>query len=383
MSRDSAKAHLDRRPGDPTDRWLTPSRVKEALDTVYTDMPVIEQQSTAEFQRPEIVAANMSPWPAALAEQVAEAQDLNLDLVFLPVRIAGDQDDGAWPAYSSSNRADVVGADLTYAVSQATSGMAPLIAIEAYPWVNDGNTSELIWNPPNKTEWFINWRTSVLQILDAIHAAGVQPWAVNIGANMTELETAYTSEWTTLITAIRSAYPTIKIIYRTDQWQTAPGPYAVSPEVAAALEAALTAKIENPIWALVDYISVAGYFETTEAANPSTETLISCLYDSHKYGREQPIFDQCERFANRWGKKLLFGEWAVSYYPTGASTPWDPYGTGTKDKDLQMRLMRAYLTVFGGQSWWAGFSLYGIGHAWENGYDLQPSAKRLIRNLGT
>lgn len=38
MSRESAKAHLDRTETDPPEGYITPDRHKDVIDTVYDDM---------------------------------------------------------------------------------------------------------------------------------------------------------------------------------------------------------------------------------------------------------------------------------------------------------------------------------------------------------
>lgn len=375
MSITAAKATLDRQVGDPATEWLSTSRVKTTLDHVYNDMG-------AQLIRPPIVGVNLSPWPAPLGEQVAEVAALNPNLVCLPIRVEGDQDDAPRGYHTSTNRADVVSADLTLAEAQVAALTGRDIMVEIYPWVNGGNSSEIIWSPPDPATFFANYAASVTTIMVAMEAANVSPWGINIGANLTEIE-GYTAGWSVVIDAVRAIFPSCRVVYRTNHWITAPGPYAVSPAEEVALEAAFTAVVENPIWNLVDYVSIAAYFELTDESNPSTEAVIEALHYSTFGSRLQPIVAEVERLATYTGKPILFGELACGHWNQALKQPWDPtdaYTSGT-NWNIQRRMIEAYIRVFGQYDWWAGFSLYGIGHIWENGYDLKPSAIRLMASL--
>ena len=168
------------------------------------------------------------------------------------------------------------------------------VIIEPYPYIAEGTVVETDWNPTDVDLWFTNWNnelTDIATFADSINAKGLY-----IASNLIQLE-SYIDKWTTVIENVRKAFSG-NVIYRTNWWITA----SWAPELIDAYEA----KLNNPIFGLVDVIAIASYFELTDNENATVEELIANIYHVSLYDRGQNIYQEIKNFYDKWNKANIF-----------------------------------------------------------------------------
>lgn len=309
---------------------------------------------------------NISAWQTNPTEGInkilADIDQLRLDTVTLPVWVR------ATNIWDDKPYLDLNHLAFAKQVEMALPSHVKII-IEPYPWLDDGNMSETEWAPTNLDTWFNYWEAAcVLLAKEFPHA-----WGCYLASNIPQLVAANSTRWGQLIAAVREE-TTANMILRVNWWRTA----SWAPEL---LDTHI-ALVNSPFWAHVDIIALSAYFELTESLEPSLDHLKSTLISTDIYERSQHVFKECMMFTERWGKPWFFGELAVSKWTNGASAPWNPNPGTTLSRTLQARFFRAYVETFAGKQNWLGFSIFNIGHPYnDGGYLLERAATQYISTI--
>lgn len=164
----------------------------------------------------------------------------------------------------------------------------------------------------------------------------------------------YSSKWKSLIADVRKVYSG-NIIYRTNKWITATWEPSLTTQYQKN-------KRDNPIWGMVDIISIACYFEVTDTKNPSVDELTSGIRNVPYLSRGQNIFDEIKQIHDKWNKPIMFGELGIPPFDGSASHPYDAVMTdGEKKSDsIQSNWFEAWYKVFAPQEWFLGFSIFCV-----------------------
>jgi hypothetical protein len=275
---------------------------------------------------------------------IAEAVALNLNTITVPVIVKAKS---ATDSYPLIDQTSWVTAKQTAIVLKAKGYN---VVIEPFPYIANGTIIETEWNPSNKTQWFTSWGNALQEI--AVFAETENLDGMYIASNLVKLE-SYVTQWTTIISNLRAVY-TGKVIYRTNWWVTA----TWAPETVKAYNA----KLNNPIFGLVDVIAIAAYFELTDAQNPTKQVLKDSIFNVPYYNRGQNIFNEVKALNTKWGKPIFFGELGIPPYEKAPSQPWafQYTSTDTYNESIQTNWFNAWYEVFGTQDWFLGYSVFAI-----------------------
>lgn len=329
----------------------------------YSDIKGMKVDEKDEFYMPEtdvqyIKSATVIPYEIWNVNMVrSNIKKLNLNTINIPIRIIVDD--------VNSNDMEILEEDMEHAKNLISKldYLGVDFMLEPFPWIANGSIVETEWNPTDLNMWFYNWKTKVLNpMIDEI-ATPYEIDYLTLSNNFVNMEHA-TGYWTDTFSQVKNEFGYDgKIIYKTNWWTTATWD--------ANSTAAYNQKLNNSLFGdpNLDMISIAGYFELTDKANPSVEELKDALRSSTKYGREQDIYAEIRNFQWAWGKKVMFGELGVPSYDGYSSEPWNPSPTGfgnNYNKNAQYNYFKAYIETFTNhptddQSWFGGFSIFTIG----------------------
>lgn len=228
------------------------------------------------------------------------------------------------------------------------------VILEPYPYIQNGELYETQLNPSDKNEWFTNWQQEVLAPLIRDIAKPYKVYALCIGSNFDQFEQEYKA-WAGIADFVRSAYPG-RITYKTNWWYTAEW-----DTQKGGLYDTYTAKLNNPVWEKVDFISVAAYFELTDLETNTAENLVSSIYSTQIFNRHQNIYAELKKLAEQWQKPVFFGELGFPKRNMAAVHPWNPEPSQTVNVQEQANGFQAYKEVFAKESWILGFSVFAVG----------------------
>lgn len=122
-----------------------------------------------------------------------------------------------------------------------------------------------------------------------------------------------------------------------------------------------TIKLNNPVFAKVDFISVAAYFELTDKDTNTVENLVSSLYSTQIFNRHQNVFSELENLSLKWNKPVFFGELGFPKRNKASVHPWNPLPSDIINEQEQANCFQAYKEVFEKETWILGFSVFAIG----------------------
>ncbi|QJC51971.1 hydrolase [Paenibacillus albicereus] len=230
-------------------------------------------------------------------------------------------------------------------------GQGIRVLLEPYPWIADGSVAETAWDPSDPSAFFRRWQKDVLEPLVREVADPLDVEAVVAASNLVHLE-PWSGEWVRLLKDLKTKYGGL-VTYKTNAWHTA--------EWDEASRAAFRAKLDNPLWAEVDFISVAAYFELTDKPSPSAAELADAIRQTERHGRGQNVPAELEQLSRRWNKPYFFGELGFPAWEGAAAEPWNPAPSDKQDGQLQARLFAAYRDAFRGQASFLGYSVFAIG----------------------
>ena len=183
--------------------------------------------------------------------------------------------------------------------------------------------------PTNPTAWFASYQTFILHYAQLASQNNVG--FLVIGTELKSLTTAtYKSNWETIISAIRTQYPGLTLIYGANA--TGAGDEFTSVS----------------FWGDVDIIGVDGYFPLTNQNDPSLAALIAA-WTNNKSGFN--IVAALKNLQSTYNKPLIFSEIG---YVSVSGTNQQPYAsiTGTYDTTEQQNCYEAFFQVFSPQSAW-------------------------------
>lgn len=225
------------------------------------------------------------------------------------------------------------------------------IILEAYPWIDNGNEYETKWNPSDKEHFFNNWKNNVIcKLLNEV-AIPLNVDIINIASNLNYLE-HYEKEWCAIIKFVKSKFKGA-VTYRTSWWYT-------SKQIQSSYEI-YNNKLENKIFDLVDFISIAAYFELSDKSINTVDDLVNSLSSSTVYNRNQNIKEEIFKLHQKHKKPIFFGELGFVRREKTSFQPWNPIPSEIKNNEEQARCFEAYKIVFEDKKWMKGFSIFCVG----------------------
>lgn len=303
----------------------------------------------------KIKGGNVSAWADYFDDISSAVSTLNLNTITPNVRVYS-------PDVSSSevtvSNEDLTALETTLSrISKLTT--KPKVIAEPYPFINNGAQAETFWNPNDIDKWFTNWEKAVIEVAKV--AERYSTYGLYVGSNLEYMELPkYSSKWESLIANVRKVYSG-KIIYRTNKWITATWDNDLTQKYQ-------TNKRDNPIWGMVDIISIAAYFEITDTKNPSVDELTAGIRSVPYLDRRQNIFDEIKQIHDKWDKPIMFGELGIPPFDGAASHPYDSVLTEgeAKSDTIQSNWFEAWYKVFASQDWFLGFSIFCIADSSSN-----------------
>lgn len=296
------------------------------------------------------------------AEVLAEVKSLNLNTVTVPVLVTATGATDSVPVIDEGS--------YTYAkgIMSSLASDGYHVILEPYPFINNGLVGETEWNPTDMDLWFSTW-DSILGEL-SVYAQSNNITALYIATNYVHME-SFVDKWTTIIDNVRGVFNG-KVIYRTNWWVQA----SWAPETTEAYQA----KLNNPVFGLVDIISIASYFEVTDKENPTVAQIKQSIKNVDKYGRGQNIENDIRNFYTKWNKPFLLGELGIPPYSNAASEPWQSeQGAQAYNEDVQSNWFTAWYETFGAYEWFLGFSVFVIGDGYSSYRVSGRKAEKTIR----
>lgn len=234
------------------------------------------------------------------------------------------------------------------------------VILEPYPWIANGSMYETDFNPENKAEFFLNWKSNVIKPLIDEVAIPYRVDVLNIATGFTHLEDME-EEFCDMIDFSRKYYKGL-ITYRTSFWTTANWNDEATKKQVEELNEKYNKKLNNKIFSKVDFISIASYFELTDNDTNTVDNLVSSLNSSQRYNRKQEIKKQVENFYNKWNKPIFFGELGFPRTAKASVEPWNPYLSKEMNTQEQANCFEAYRVVYEKEPWFLGFSIFAVGN---------------------
>lgn len=228
------------------------------------------------------------------------------------------------------------------------------VILEPYPYIRNGELYETQLNPDDKNEWFRNWKEGVLNPLIHEIAKPYKVYALCIGSNFDKFEKEY-ALWIDVANFVQANYQG-RITYKTNCWYTAEWDTEKD-----GVHDTYTAKLNNPVFGEVDFISVATYFELTNQETNTVDNLVSSIYSTQIFDRHQNVFDELKNLSSRWNKPLFFGELGFPKRNKAMVHPWNPEPSSILNEQEQAKGFQAYKEVFEKENWNLGFSVFAIG----------------------
>ena len=248
------------------------------------------------------------------------------------------------------------------------------VLLEPYPYIQKGELYETKLKPTDVNAWFWNWKQVVLTPLIKDIAEPYNTYSLCIGSNFDQIENEY-GYWTDVADFVRFNYKG-KITYKTNWWFTAKWNTATGEH-----KDTFTQKLNNPVLGKVDFISVASYFELTDKDTNTVGNLVSSLYSTQIFNRQQNVFKELEKLSSRWHKPVFFGELGFPKRNKAAVHPWNPLPSDILNEQEQANGFQAYKEVFENVTWNLGFSVFAIGKK-DNNKNYYPGVQsiRVINN---
>lgn len=233
------------------------------------------------------------------------------------------------------------------------------VILEPYPYIKNGELYETELKPTDVNTWFWNWKQVVLSPLIKDIAKPYKVYALCIGSNFDQIENEY-GYWTDVADFVGINYNG-RITYKTNWWYTAKWDIQKAGQ-----NDTYTKKLNNPVLAKVDFISVAAYFELTDKDTNTVDNLVSTLYSTQIFNRQQNVFSELKNLSSRWQKPVFFGELGFPRRNKAAVHPWNPLLSDIINEQEQANCFQAYKEVFEKATWNLGFSVFAIGKKDEN-----------------
>lgn len=300
------------------------------------------------IKKDKIKSASLST-DYTIDQAISDIEELSLNTVNIPIVVNIDS--------ISSSKMSIDKSSLEKAIQLLSKlkGNNIKIILEAYPWIKNGSEYETKWKPDNMQAFFENWKT----ILETLVTKVANPYDVeilNIASNF-ELMENYEDDWCGVIAFVRGIYKG-KITYRTSWWYTAKWDLK-SKET-------FNKKLDNKAFAMVDFISVAAYFELSDSDTNSVISLTKALESTTVYNREQNVIKELYDLYTKWNKPIFFGELGFPRTYKAAMQPWNPNASKTLSNEEQAKCFEAYRRIFENEPWILGFSIFAIGEKSQN-----------------
>ncbi|MEK4277663.1 S-layer homology domain-containing protein [Paenibacillus sp. FSL R7-0026] len=336
-------------------------RVGKLVKTIYTVVSKVEEE-------PILIMKSGTVLPDDLENMdrvIANIDKLGLNTVVVPVRF-----DVLDP---HSHELSMHPGDVEHAKAliDVLNERGVNVILEAYPWIAGGTVTEVEYDPSDMNEFFWNYKTVVWSTLLQEIAIPKDVYAVIAGSSYTKLESNLWY-WRGVFNYIKEEY-TGKLTYKTSWWVTA--------DWDSSTMNAYNEKKSNLMFGYIDFITIAAYFELSDKPGPSTAELITDLNSSSIHARHQKIHDEIRSFAEVWGRDIFFGELGIPSVNYGTSAPWNPVVSDVPNEEIQRNAFEAYQDVFGGDSWFKGYSIWQISNESNNYYPVGKEAEPVIRDF--
>ncbi|MGC9530377.1 MAG: glycoside hydrolase family 113 [Candidatus Bipolaricaulaceae bacterium] len=211
-------------------------------------------------------------------------------------------------------------------------GMGVMLLTPLFP--ADGTWEGAI-QPADVDRWFAHWREILLHYAELAEGAGVE--VLLLGSELATLR-GHVDRWNELIFAVRSRYRG-KISYSVNFW-------ANREEYRQVMAMSQ--------WRHMDYIGVTGYFELTEELDPSIQEL-EAGWRRDQVG--QDVVADLQALSRAYDKPIVFWEIGYQSKDGAAMYPWKFPRPGREDEQEQADAWRAFLNVFWGRDWFAGYGI--------------------------
>jgi hypothetical protein len=185
--------------------------------------------------------------------------------------------------------------------------------------------------PSNPAAWFASYQTFILHYAKLASDNGVG--GLVIGTELASLsKSTYLSNWTTIISQIRTLYPSLTLAYGAN------ATYANDEFTTVSF------------WSQVDLMGVDGYFPLTGQADPSVAQLVAA-WTNNKSGLN--IVQALKNVQSQYNKPMIFTELG---YVSATGTNEAPYSSATPgaayDPSEQENCYEAFFEVFSQQTSW-------------------------------
>ena len=224
------------------------------------------------------------------------------------------------------------------------------VILEAYPWINNGSDYETEFNPEDKEKFFEDWKGILDNLIDEV----ANKYDVDIiitASNFNRLE-SYENQWIDIIEHVKEKFNGL-VTYKTSWWYTAKWDEESIKKY--------NEKLNNKIFSVVDFISIAAYFELSDKRENTVEDLEKCLSSTELYNRNQNIVEEIHNFYEKYNKEIYFGELGFPRRDYASMHPWDSNVSNLENNKEQARGFEAYGNVFWNKDYIKGFSVFAVG----------------------
>jgi hypothetical protein len=185
--------------------------------------------------------------------------------------------------------------------------------------------------PTDPAAWFASYQTFILHYAQLASENGVG--GLVIGTELASLsKSAYLSNWTSIISQIRSQYPDLTLAYGAN------ATYATDEFTTVSF------------WSQVDLIGVDGYFPLTDQTNPTVAQLVAAWTDN-KNGLN--IVQALKNVQSAYNKPMIFTELGYVSAPGTNEAPYSSAASGAAyDPTEQENCYEAFFEVFSQETAW-------------------------------
>lgn len=241
------------------------------------------------------------------------------------------------------------------------------IIVEPFPWINEGVSTEVEYNPQNVEAFFESWNRILEEIIALSTDYNVT--GILVENNFCSLYN-YVDQWTYTINHVKELTDA-DILFKINWWYNAD-----FDEKSFDFYNNL---FELDYLRLVDYISLVSYFELVDKPTNSVEALKESWMVSTRYNREQPIFKQIKKLSEFYDKPIFFGELGYTYFKGTTMEPWDYDICTVVDENEQYAAYKAFFEIFSDCDFVAGYSLFQIGREDSKYYFMDMKSESIIK----
>ncbi len=318
---------------------------------------------------------NASVWNLADEQKILEhAQALGLNTVTVPVRIDIPNVNSEIITIHQQSKEDAK------ILVQLLRKNNIWVILEPYPFINNGDVSETLYNPTNQATFFTNWENILWILIDEIALPYDIQW-LYIASNLVNLEWL-SSHWMSIINFVKETKQyNWAVIYRTNWWITTPRWTSVWDTSWDYLMVAYNNKLNNPLFWEVDMIAVSWYFELSPLNEPTLDEVKTAIKFTQVHNqRWQNVYQEVMNFYSKWNKPVFFWELWFPSKTWAAAQPWNNLTANTDSQLNQANLFQWYLETFWETEWFWWFSVFLLWHDSSEYNIIWKQAQQVVTN---